>query len=119
MNRSKTRRAQAKEFKNTEKIRNYLGSRSPSGSIRIQGYRTGRVNTNVRYLNTVSIAPGSRLGLKKYFCTIISVANKWIGVNRTTKTILVISLFQSNYISATPLQSALRTARYVLYSNTI
>jgi hypothetical protein len=75
---------------------------------------TGRVNTNVRYLNTVSNAPGLRLGLKKNFCTIKSVANKWIGVNRTRKIILVISLFQSNFISGTPPQGVLWTAHCAL-----
>ncbi|MHC4692984.1 MAG: hypothetical protein ACYS67_09590 [Planctomycetota bacterium] len=79
---------------------------------------TGKVNTNVRYLNTVSIVPELR-GLKKNLCTIISVATKWIGVNRTTKTTLLIRLFQSNFISVTPQKNVLRAARCVLYNTAI
>jgi hypothetical protein len=112
MNKNKSRRPQTSEFKKNKKYRNHLGNHSPSGSIRIQGYTIGRVNTNVRIFNTVSIVPGFRLGSKKNFCPIESVANTWIGVNRTRKTILLIRLFQNNFISGTP-------KRCVLYNNTI
>ena len=87
---SKSNKAQTKELKNGRKIWNNFGDPSPSGSIRIQGYSTGREKTNVRILHIVSITPGFRLGLKKNLCTMIRVANAWIGVNRTMKMIFLI-----------------------------